>query len=152
MSTAILLSPLQRYSDQGVLILRVLVGSFLIYGVWDNITSAARMDEFVAFLTKFGFPAPAFMARLSVWAQFLIGVSFITGLLMRWAGLACAINFAVAFVMVDRFAGFRGAFPALCLLAIGIYFALRGSGRFGLDALLEERAIKQRPPAARAGR
>ncbi|MBB6096100.1 putative oxidoreductase [Povalibacter uvarum] len=140
MSNAALLTSLQRYDDHGLLLLRVLAGSFLIYGVWDNITSAERMEEFVAFLTKFGFPAPAFMARLSVWAQFLIGLSFITGLLMRWAGILCAINFAVAFVMVDRFAGFRGAFPALCLLALGVYFALRGSGRFGLDAVLERRA------------
>jgi putative oxidoreductase len=140
MSNALLLTPLQRYSDHGLLLLRVLVGSFLIYGVWDNITSTERMEEFVAFLAKFGFPAPAFMARLSVWAQFLVGLSFITGLLMRWAGVLCAINFAVAFMMVDRFAGFRGAFPALCLLAIGIYFALRGAGRFGVDAVLEQRA------------
>lgn len=140
MPTAILLSPLQRYSDHGLLLLRALVGSFLVYGVWDNIADAERMDEFVAFLAKFGFAAPAFMARLSVWAQFLIGLSFITGTLTRWAGILCAINFAVAFLMVDRLAGFRGAFPALCLLAIGIYFALRGSGKFGLDAVLERRA------------
>ena len=139
MTNALLLSPLQRYSDHGLLLLRLLVGSFLIYGVWDNIVSAERMEEFVAFLTKFGFPAPAFMARLSVWAQFAIGLAFITGLLTRWAGILCAINFAVAFVMVDRFAGFRGAFPALCLLAIGVYLAFRGCGRFGVDAALERR-------------
>ncbi len=139
MTNAVLLTSLQRYSDHGLLLLRLLVGSFLIYGVWDNIVSAERMEEFVAFLTKFGFPAPAFMARLSVWAQFAIGLSFITGMLTRWAGILCAINFAVAFVMVDRFAGFRGAFPALCLLAIGVYLTFRGCGRFGVDYALERR-------------
>lgn len=132
----LLLPALGRHADVGLLILRVGIGAFLIHGVWDNIVSAERMREFVAFLAKFQFPAPEFMARLSVWAQFLIGLGFIAGFLTRWAGILCAINFAVAIWMVDRFAGVRGAFPALCLLLIGLYLALRGSGRYGVDALL----------------
>ena len=136
MANLVLLSPLARYSDHGLLLLRLTVGTFLIFGVWDNIVSSERMDEFEAFLEKFGFVAPAFMARLSVYTQFGIGLAFITGGLTRWAGILCAINFAVAVIMVDRFAGFRGAFPSLCLIAIGIYLALYGSGRFGLDTWL----------------
>ena len=87
MHTYVYLSSLQRYSDATLFLLRVLVGAFLIWGVWDNIVSRERMDEFVAFLTKFGFPAPAFMARLSVWVQFAVGLSFITGFATRWAGV-----------------------------------------------------------------
>lgn len=137
MSAFVSLSPLKRYGDYGLLLLRLVVGTFLIYGVWDNIVSAERMQEFTGFLTKFGFPIPGFMARLSVWVQFAIGLAFIAGLLARWAGILCAINFIVAFVMVDRFADFRGAFPSLCLIAIGVYLALNGSGRFGLDTALQ---------------
>lgn len=138
MADPIFLSHLQRYGDCALLLLRVFVGIFLVWGVWDNITSAERMQEFVGFLTKFGFPAPGFMARLSVWAQFAVGLGFIAGLLTRWAGVICAINFAVAVVMVDRFAGIRGAFPSLCLIAIGLYLATYGAGRFGLDSLLRK--------------
>ena len=134
MHTYVYLSSLQRYSDAALFLLRVLVGAFLIWGVWDNIVSRERMEEFVAFLTKFGFPAPAFMARLSVWVQFAVGLSFITGFATRWAGVLCAANFIVAIAMVDRFGGLRGAFPSLCLVLIGLYLATYGAGRFSLDS------------------
>jgi putative oxidoreductase len=134
MHTYLQLPFLHRYADLALLLLRVLVGAFLISGVWDNIVSRERMDEFVAFLTKFGFAAPAFLARLSVWVQFVVGLSFITGFATRWAGVLCALNFIVAIAMVDRYSGLRGAFPSLCLVLIGLYLATYGAGRYSLDA------------------
>lgn len=119
------------------MLLRLLVGSFLVWGVSDNIFSHEHMQEFAAFLGQFGFPAPQLMAPLSVWTQFLVGLGFITGLLTRWAGIFCVINFIVALVMVDAASGIRGAFPSACLIAIGCFLALHGSGRYGLDRLLE---------------
>src|SRR6187402_284856 len=70
MRRLVLLQDLHRASDWAVLALRLFVGAFLVWGVWDNITSSARMDEFAKFLRHHGFAAPALMARLSVWAQF----------------------------------------------------------------------------------
>jgi putative oxidoreductase len=140
MREIVYLSGAQRYADCALLALRLFIGIFLIWGVWDNIVSAERMQEFVEFLTKFKFPAPEVMARVSVWAQFLIGLSFVSGLLTRWAALLCIINFTIAIAMVDRFAGVRGAFPSACLIAIGLYLATYGAGRFSLDSLLMRRA------------
>lgn len=137
--TLILLTPLRRYGDCGLLLLRLLVGAFLVWGVSDNIFSHERMLEFEAFLGRSGFPVPRIMAPLSVWAQFLVGLGFIAGLLTRWAGALCAINFMVALVMVDAASGIRGAFPSACLTAIGTYLALHGAGRYSLDRLLETR-------------
>ena len=136
MRDALLLPSLQRYADSSLLLMRVIVGSFLVWGVWDNISSSEHMREFVNFLTKFSFPAPEFMAPLSVWVQFVIGVCFVLGLFTRWAGILCTINFAVAIAMVDRFTGIRGAFASTCLVLIGIYLATRGAGRFSLDERL----------------
>ena len=136
MRTLIFLPLLERYSDAALLILRIAVGAFLIWGGWDNIASIERMNEFVSFLRKFGFPAPAAMARLSVWAQFFVGISFITGFATRWAGLICAMNFVIAIAMVDRFAGMRGAFGSLCLVLIGLYLATKGAGQLSADAVL----------------
>ena len=133
------LSFLARYADATLLLLRAVIGSFLIWGVWDNITSAAKMDEFVAFLRQFHFPAPDLMARVSVWAQFLVGVAFILGFVTRWAGLICSINFIVAILMVDRFGGLRSAFPALCLVLLGLYLATYGAGKISVDAWRERR-------------
>jgi putative oxidoreductase len=127
MRKILFLSSTQRFGDFALLLLRVFVGLFLIWGVWDNITDAARMREFVEFLRKFRFPSPELLAPLSVYVQFLVGLAFIAGLFTRWAGILCAINFVVAIVMVDRFG----------LVLIGLYLATYGAGRFSLDAALK---------------
>lgn len=130
------LTPLARGGDAALLLVRLTIGAFLIYGVWDNIVSAERMTEFVEFLRKFGFPAPEIMAPLSVWAQFLCGAAFILGLATRWAGLVCAFNFVVAIAMVDHHQGIRGSFASACLVVMGLYLATHGPGRWALDTLL----------------
>lgn len=133
----LLLPGLRCHGDAALLLMRVTVGLFLVWGVLDNIVDAERMREFEAFLMQYGFPMPAFMAPLSVWAQFIIGLCFIGGLLTRWAGAVCAINFIVAIVMVDAQGGIRGAFPAACLVLIGLYLATHGPGRYSLDRFFE---------------
>ncbi len=133
----LLLEDLRAASDVVLLALRIAVGAFLIWGVWDNIVSAERMAEFTGFLTLHGFATPELMAPLSVWAQFLCGAAFVLGLFTRWAGLLCAFNFIVALVMVDAAGGIRSAFPSTMLVLVGLYFSAYGSGRLGLDALLE---------------
>ncbi len=130
----------QRFGDGALLALRMMVGTFLVWGVWDNIVSEERMQEFVSFLDKFHFPAPDLMAIVSVWVQFFVGLSFIAGFLTRWAGVFCMINFVVAIAMVDRFAGVRGAFASACLVTIGLYMATHGPGRFSIDWLMMRRA------------
>jgi putative oxidoreductase len=124
-----------RYGDAALLLARVVIGAFLIWGVWDNIQSSARMAEFARFLGTHGFPEPRWLAPISVWAQFACGVGFILGLATRWAGLLCAVNFAVAVAMVDAKLGIRGAFPATCLILFGLLFASLGSGRYAVDAM-----------------
>jgi putative oxidoreductase len=138
--TLLTLQPLSRGADAALLLVRVTVGAFLIYGVWDNIVSAERMAEFAGFLAKFGFPAPGFMAPLSVWAQFLCGVAFILGVATRWAGLVCAFNFIVAIAMVDHLGGVRASFPSACLVVVGLYLATHGAGRLAIDSVLARRS------------
>jgi putative oxidoreductase len=133
------LSSLARWSDLTLLALRALTGAFLMHQTWDNVTSRARMDEFVQFLDQFGFPAPWLLAPFSVAVQFGCGVLLTLGLLTRWAGLLIAANFAVAMVMVHRGDDFRGMWPAIVLMFLGLHFAAAGTGRFGLDGYLWKR-------------
>jgi putative oxidoreductase len=128
------LSSAQRFGDFALLLLRVFVGVFLIWSVWDNISSAERMHEFELFLGKHGFPSPGILAPLSAWAQLAIGAGFVLGFFTRWAGILCVIVFVVAIAMVDRFEGMRGVFPSGCLVVIGLYLATHGAGRFSVDA------------------
>jgi putative oxidoreductase len=130
----LLLTPLSAFGDLGLLLLRFVTGAFLIYQSHDNIFSSARMDEFVKFLTQFGFPSPEFLAPLCVWAQFLCGILFILGLLTRWAGLVTVFVFLVAVYMVHWPQDFQGWWPALILVFLGLLFATEGPGRYSLDA------------------
>ena len=130
------LAPAQSLGDFSLLLLRLFVGFFLVWGVWDNVTSAARMQEFAEFLAQHGFSSPRLMAPLSVYLQLAIGLGFVFGLFTRWAGILCAIHFAIAIAMVDRHGGMRGVFPSGCLVFIGLYLATHGAGRFSIDAAL----------------
>jgi len=131
------LNSAQRFSDFSLLLMRLFVGLFLISSVWDNITDGARMQEFVAFLAKHEFASPKILAPVSVYLQLAIGLGFVLGLFTRWAGIFCAIHFAIAIAMVDRLTGMRGTFPSGCLVVIGLYLATYGAGRFSVDAVLK---------------
>lgn len=132
-----------RHADFGLLLLRCVTGAFLIYQSHDNIFSAARMAEFEKFMSQFGFAYPQLLAPLSVYAQFAAGISFILGLLTRWFGLITAFNFIVAVWMVHWTDPVPGIWPAAILVFLGLYFGLRGSGRYGLDALFEGRSRRR---------
>ncbi len=135
----LLLPELRLFSDVGLLLLRVVTGAFLIYQSHDNVFSAERMDEFVKFLTQFGFAYPSFMAPFAVWWQFIAGIGFILGLFTRWLGIVTAIQFVVACWMVHWTQDFAGWWPALILVFLGLYFAFRGAGAYGIDHALERR-------------
>jgi putative oxidoreductase len=128
-------SSLSRWSDLTLFTLRALTGGFLMHETWDNVTSRERMAEFVQFLDQFGFPLPWMLAPFSVAVQFGCGALLVAGLLTRVAGLLIAANFVVAVVMVHWSEPFRGWWPAIVLVFLGLHFAAAGSGRFGLDAL-----------------
>ena len=124
--------------DTALLLLRGLVGSFLMWETWDNVSSAERMAEFVGFMQANGFQAAEVLAQLSVWAQFICGGLLILGLLTRWAGLVMMLNFIVALVMVHLGDPFRGQFPALVLIGVNFLFLTKGAGRYALDSFIEK--------------
>jgi putative oxidoreductase len=138
MLTSLMLPGNARHADLGLLLLRCATGAFLVYQSQDNVFSATRMAEFVKFLTQFGFVYPELLAPLSVYAQFAAGIAFILGLFTRLAGLVTAFNFCVAVYMVHWHDPVPGIWPAAILIFLGLYFGLRGSGRYGLDALFEK--------------
>ena len=149
MRKLLFLNSAQRFGDFALLLLRVFVGLFLIWGVWDNVTSAERMREFADFLAKHQFPNPKILAPLSVYTQLLAGAGFLVGLFTRWAGILCVINFVAAIWMVDRFGGMRAVFPSGCLVVIGLYLATHGAGRFSIDEMLRANDVPRAPGGVR---
>lgn len=129
----------RRLPDLTLMLLRAVTGAFLVHGTQDNVFSAERMREFVGFLAQHGFPWPQLMAPLSVYVQFIGGALLVLGLFTRWVGAVIAINFVVAVVMVHWAQDFRGWWPALVLVLLGLHFAAQGGGRYAVDATLEAR-------------
>lgn len=135
----LMLSNLARFDNLTLFALRAVTGAFLVHETWDNVSSKARMGEFVQFLDQFGFPFPWIMAPLSVAVQFGCGILLILGLFTRLAGVLIAVNFVVAVVMVHWAEPFRGWWPALILVFLGLHFAAAGAGKIGLDAMFGSR-------------
>ena len=120
------------------LALRLYLGGFLIWGVWDNITEKGRMTEFAMFLATLNCPLPEIAALVSVWAQFAVGVLLILGLLTRWAGLVLSLNFLVAVILfATTAADARSQYPHAILVFIGLVFMTSGAGAWAVDAFLE---------------
>src|SRR5687767_12258244 len=92
---------LEDRRDYGALFIRLIVGSYLIYGTQDNVFSWARMLEFRDFLAARDVPLPLLSAHLAVYAQFIAGALYILGALTRYAAAVMVINFIVAFIVVD---------------------------------------------------
>ena len=128
-----------RFEDAALLALRVVTGLFLLYQSHDNVLSAARMDEFEAFMGQFGFWRPDMLAPFAIFWQVAAGIGFILGLFVRPLGLITAVQFIVAVWMVHWSQTFDGWWPAAILVFLGLYFFARGSGRYGLDTLLARR-------------
>lgn len=122
-----LLSWLDKNPNLGLLLLRLFIGLRLIYGVADNIVSWDKMLEFSGFLQSFHFPLPLFSAVISVYAQAIAGILFITGWKVRYAALLMIINFFIALVMVHRQDTIEQMTPALSLLFISIFLLFSGS-------------------------
>ncbi len=140
----LLLTPLAKFADLALLLLRWVTGAFLVWQSHDNIFSAERMAEFEKFLVQFDFPLPGLMAPLCVYAQFLCGLALMLGLLTRWAGLVTAFVMAVAVWMVHWPQDFVGWWPALILVFLGLLFATQGAGRYSLDHRIERRDDRHR--------
>jgi putative oxidoreductase len=122
-------------SDFALLLIRLAFGFRLIYGTADNVFSWERMLEFREFLAANGFPLPLMCAVVSVYLQFLAGLSWMLGYQVRISSLLMIVNFAVAIIGVHLLNGdsYLGMAPAVHLLVVAVVLYLLGAGKYGLS-------------------
>jgi putative oxidoreductase len=135
---------IEQRREYGALFLRLLIGIFIIWGVQDNILSHERMLEFEKFLAAKGTPSPAFAAQLSVYAQFICGISILLGAFIRLTSAVFIMNFIAAILIAHRGDTFRNMLPALMMLASGLFFLFHGAGKPSVDEWLASRRAKSR--------
>jgi putative oxidoreductase len=133
------LKSLDRYKDYSAIFLRLIIGSFIIWGVQDNILSGERMLEFRDFLAAHDVPYPLFAAHLSAYTQFVCGLSILLGAFVRLTSILFIINFVAALLIAHRNDTFQRMFPALMMLAAGFFFLFHGAGKLSVDGWLEKR-------------
>ncbi|MEQ9426091.1 MAG: DoxX family protein [Cyclobacteriaceae bacterium] len=120
----------------GILLLRIFIGSRLLYGVLDNVLSWERMLEFSGFLEFNGFIFPMANAVISVYAQFFCALLVLIGYQTRIASFVLIVNFSVALIFVHLRAGdsVEGMTGALAMLFGGLTLLFTGADKISLDA------------------
>ena len=120
--------------DVGLLLLRLFIGTRLVYGVIDNVVSWQHMLAFAEFLENFGFPVPVASAVLSVYVQLIAGMGILTGFQIRLASILIVVNFVVALLMVHFPSGdsFEAMTPPLAMLFGAATLMFTGPGKFSL--------------------
>lgn len=134
----------------GAVLLRVFLGSVLVYGTQDNVFRAARMLEFRNFLAGAGFPYPLWSAYLSAYAQFSCGVLILVGAGTRYAAALMMGNFVVALAMVHRTTPFDQNIAPLAMLFCSLFLLFHGPGPFSVDGVLWTRAQPAGEPSRSA--
>ena len=134
-----MLNHIEKYLDSkkhlGIFLLRIFVGTRLLYGVIDNVISWERMLEFSHFLSNHGFPFPKTSAVISVYVQFFCAILILVGYKIRYASFVLIINFLVALIFVhiranDTIEGMTGA---LAMLFGCLTFLFTGADKISLD-------------------
>ena len=133
------LSFFDQHKEYGPLFIRLIVGSFLVWGTQDNVFSGARMAEFAEFLHARGTPFPVAGAYLSAYAQFVCGILYLLGAFTRHAAVVMIINFAAAVLIAHLDDTFARTFPALVMLFASLFFLVHGPGRLAVDEALRRR-------------
>jgi putative oxidoreductase len=129
----------KKHEGYGAIFLRLIIGSFIIWGVQDNVLSHEQMKEFADFLAARGVPYPMFAAFLSAYTQLICGLSILLGAGVRLTAIPFIINFVAAIIIAHLGDSFRGMFPALLMIAAGCFFLFHGAGKISVDEFLERR-------------
>ena len=133
-------SPL--WQQQGLAIIRIIVGLFLVYHGWE-IFDAAKMKEYTVWNTWKDYPSPAFMVYLGKAAELVGGILLTLGLFTRLACILIAgtMLFIVFFIGNGKFWS-NDQHPFLFVLLAFIFF-FTGPGKWNLDQLIFNRKERE---------
>jgi putative oxidoreductase len=129
----------KRRREYAALFIRLIIGSFIVWGVQDNIFSREEMEKFAHFLAARGVPFPLFAAFLSAYTQFICGILILVGAFVRLISIPFIINFIAAIIIAHRGDTFRNLFPALLMIFTGLFFLFHGAGKPSFDEWRERR-------------
>ena len=136
-------SPSPLWQQEGIAIVRIIVGFFMIYHGWE-VFDAAKMKEYTTWNTFKDYGAPAFMVYLGKGAELVGGILLTLGLFTRLACLIIAgtMLYIVFFVGNGKF-WMQDQHPFLFVLLAFVFF-FTGPGKWSLDQLIFRRYNRSR--------
>lgn len=124
--------------DYGSVLLRILIGAYLIYMQHDNVFNNKNMIDVEGYFRENKIPIPVVSAYLSVFAQFFCGVLIMLGAFVRYASAVLVFNFIIAFIAVDFYKTYPLNFPAQIMLSSSLLFLFQGAGKLSIDDWLKK--------------
>ena len=144
------LAVLNRWSDLGPLVMRIVFGYFWFE---TGLAKIQNLDGFTGRFVDWGIPFPAFNAALSAWTEMVGGALIFLGLFTRLTAVPMIVNMivAIALVVIKNVNGIDDLVELDEVVYILIFFWLlmAGPGRFSLDAWVARAlGIETRPRTA----
>lgn len=125
-----------KYSDLGLLLLRIGVGAIFIYHGWGKLTGIEGVQGFFG---NIGIPLPALMAWVVAIVEFFGGIMVLLGAYAKIPYLLLAAVMVVALLTVKISAGFEAARIDMMLLLTTLALFFLGSGSYSVDHKLANR-------------
>lgn len=121
-------------SQLGLAVLRVITGLSIAFG--HGLGKLPPPSPFVKAVAALGFPLPEVFAWAAGMSEFVGGLLLAVGLMTRPAAAAVAFTLGVAAFGQHAGDPFEVRELALLYCAVSVLFACTGSGRFGLDRIV----------------
>ena len=130
-----LFSPLPLWRNNGLTLIRIIVGLFLIYHGWE-IFSAAKMNEYQKWDMFKNSPSGKIIVYTGKAAELISGVLLFIGLFTRIAAiiLICTLGYIAFFVGHGKI-WYDDQYPFLFVL-LGFVFLFNGGGKLSFDHLI----------------
>ncbi|WP_348269010.1 DoxX family protein [Edaphobacter paludis] len=115
----------------GALLLRLALGSAMIFHGYQKVSTHAALHHFVHYVVTLGLPY--WLGYVSAFTEFVGGILVVLGLFARLASGFIAINMLVALVTVGIHQGFGNYNYIAELAAIAFMLCFYGAGALALD-------------------
>lgn len=134
----------ERQSDLIILVLRLVIGAFLVYhGV--EIFSAEKMQGYFSWMPELIWIKPSVVAYIGKALEFITGLMLILGLFVRIAAVVIIIIFLfISFKLGDGRIFMEEQHPFMFVL-FGLLFLVEGARRWSADYYIKDLRQNRRP-------
>lgn len=130
-----LLSPHPLYLDTALGIVRIFLGSFMIYHGWE-VFDDTKMNEYAKWMLDLKLPAPSFMAYMGKSVELGTGILIVLGFFTRIAFILLGITMIFICFFIGKGRIFMEEQHPFLFVLLSFLFFFSGPGRWSMDKLL----------------